>query len=81
LTPVQELLGLVVRPFIDRSQQPGSLWSACLSNIDVLNVTLTFNIDISVENDVFNEALMLKRQSQGELMIPLNIIVYYGKNN
>jgi hypothetical protein len=48
--------------------------------IDVLNVTLTFNIDISVENDVFNEALMLKRQSQGELMIRLNIIVYYGKN-
>jgi len=33
-------------------QQPGSIWSACLPNIDVLKLSLTFNIDISVENDV-----------------------------
>jgi hypothetical protein len=33
-------------------QQPGSLWSVCLPNIDVLKLLLALNIDVSVENDV-----------------------------
>jgi hypothetical protein len=56
------------------TQQPGPLRPVCLSNFDVLNLSLTFsNIDASVENDVERTDVWRIEVSVGELMYEMSI--------